>query len=135
VYIASFCGKSETSLSSLKALGIVKQNKTYFTKLLYTVLFSIILSFLFKHWSLIHVLPLLVCVASSEDSLPPGRFQHWSLYYSAGMRHRETTNDVESFSGVVTQAIWSNKNLRTRVAPRFLQLRYYRPQGSEETSG
>jgi len=44
-------------------------------------------------------------------------------------------NDVESFSGVVTQAIWSNKNLRTRVAPRLLQLRYYRPQGSEETSG
>jgi len=27
-----------------------------------------------------HVLPLLVFGASSEDSLPFGRFQHWSLY-------------------------------------------------------
>jgi len=27
-----------------------------------------------------HVLPLLVCVASSEDSLPSSRFQHWSPY-------------------------------------------------------
>jgi len=26
------------------------------------------------------VLPFLVCGASNEDSLPSGRFQHWSLY-------------------------------------------------------
>jgi len=49
VYSPSFYGTSEPSLSSVKALGIVKQNKAYFTKIVYTVLFSIILCFLFKH--------------------------------------------------------------------------------------
>jgi len=42
---------------------------------------------------------------------------------------------MERFSGIVTEALWSNKNPITRVAPRLLQLRYYSPQGSQETSG
>ena len=135
MYSPSFYGTLEPSLSSLKALGIVKQNKAHFTKIVYMVLFSIILYFLFKHWSMNHVLPLLVCWASSEDSLPSGRFQHGSLYQAGGTRHRETTNGVESFSVIVTEALWSNKNPRTGVAPRLLQLGYYHPHGSEEISG
>ena len=99
------------------------------------LLFSVIVSFLFRHWSMNHVLPFPVCGDSSEDSLPSGSFQHWSLYYSGGTRHRGTTNGVESFSGILTEAIWSYKNPRTSVAPSLLQLRYYPPQGSEETSG
>jgi len=49
VYSPSFYDTSEPSLSSFKALGIVKENKAYFTKIVYRVLFSIILSMLFKH--------------------------------------------------------------------------------------
>ena len=73
MYSPSSYGMSEPSLSSVKALGIVKQNKAYFTKIVYRVLFSIILSFLFKHCSMNHFLPFLVCGASSEDSLLSGQ--------------------------------------------------------------
>ena len=61
-------------------------------KIVYILLYSIILYFLFKHWSLNHVLQLLVCSASSEDSLPSGRFQHWSLLL---VRRNETQRNNE----------------------------------------
>jgi hypothetical protein len=73
--------------------------------------------------------------ASSEDSLPSGRFQHWKSLLDRRNETQRTTKGVKIFSGVVTDALWSYKNPRTRVAPRLLQLRYYCPQGSEETSG
>jgi hypothetical protein len=42
---------------------------------------------------------------------------------------------VESFSGVVTEALRSDKNTRTRVEPRLLQLRYCCSESSEEMCG
>ena len=90
--------------------------------------------FLFKHWSMNQVLPFLVCGACSEDSLLSGRFQHWSLI-GQEERDTETKNGVESFSGVVNRDTLNLQKSQNRVAARLLQLRYYHPQGSEETSG
>ena len=74
-----FIGTAGPSLSSVKALGTAQQNKAYFTKIVY------------KHWNMNHVPPFLVCGASSEDSLPSGRFQHRSLL----VRRNETQRNNE----------------------------------------
>ena len=106
MFSPSLYSTSGPSLSLVKAPGTVQQNKAYFskvlyrvlfskayfTKILYRILFSIILSFLFKHWSMNHVLPFLVCGASSEDSLPSGRFQHWKSLLD---RRNETQRNNE----------------------------------------